>query len=185
MHAQYGETASDWDSQLVKGILDSHKVNGALQKVLELPEVIVVIRGKVDAFYADLEKFVHFIEVKTTGKGRMWSLEVRAAIRQLQIYLWMVKDYIEGLELYQGIVYHLAKEHSLQIFSQRDGNMLKNIPVIYDMHIEEWIKNAVYQFLGLERMTYAPYYYCKSCPDTVKRDCWVYHSRRLMNDSMG
>ena len=188
LHRQYGfyqiDYSSDFKSMLreeerqrLKDNLASYKVNGAFQKVLELPEVTVVVRGDFDdlrLLESKIGKIVSFIEVKTTGKKYMWSLEVQAAIRQLQIYLWMLKELCEELG------YSLNKHHFLEVFSQRTGERLNRIPVEYDEHIEEWITLAVYKLIGLAPMNIAHYKYCIICPKTVKLDCAYYQGRRMI-----
>jgi len=187
LHKQYGyyqiDYSADFKSMLredereqLKADLSTYKVNGAFQKVLELPEVTVVVRGDFDdirLLESKTGKLVSFIEVKTTGKKYMWSLEVQAAIRQLQIYLWMLKEYCESLG------YPFNKHHYLEVFSQHTGVRMDRIPVEYDEHIEEWITAAVYKFMGLQAMNLAPYRYCIICPKSVKIDCSYYQSRRM------
>jgi hypothetical protein len=159
----------------LKNNLDAYKVKGAFEKVLELPELTVVIRGDYDDLRlldSKIGKLVSFIEVKTTGKKYMWSLEVQAAIRQLQIYLWMLK------ELCAELGYPLNKHHYLEVFSQHTGDRMDRIPVEYDENIVEWITSVVYKFIGLQAMNLAPYRYCIICPKSVKIDCAYYQLRR-------
>ena len=171
LHRQYGfyqiDYSSDFKSMLreeerqrLKDNLTSYKINGAFQRVLELPEVTVVVRGDFDdirLLESKIGKLASFIEVKTTGKKYMWSLEVQAAIRQLQIYLWMLKELCEELG------YSLNKHHFLEVFSQRTGERLNRIPVEYDEHIESWIKLAVYKIMGIAPMNLAPFKYFIFC----------------------
>jgi hypothetical protein len=174
-HAQYGQFNVDFDRDRLRANLAVYKVKGAFQKVMELPECTVVLRGDYDdlrIITKDMQKLVSFIEVKTTGKKYMWALEVRAAIRQLQIYLWLLKD------LCEAIGYPLWKRHYLEIFSQSTGRLLKRLPVEYDQGIEQWIEAAVLQFLGLAPMTIAPFKYCILCPAQVKERCEYYTMRK-------
>ena len=175
LHKQYGQYITDFDREVVKGNLATHKVNRAFQKIIELPECTVVVRGDYDDLRVvtyEMKKLVSFIEVKTTAKKYMWELEVRAAIRQLQIYLWMLKELVEA------IGYPLWKRHYLEIFSQNTGRLLKRIPVEYNDGIEEWIITVVHQFLGLAPMSIAPYKYCLLCPKQVKEQCSYYYMRK-------
>ena len=175
LHAQYGQFITDFDREVVKGNLATHKVRGAFQKTLELPECTLVVRGDYDDLRVvtyNLKKMISFIEVKTTAKKYMWNLEVQAAIRQLQIYLWMLKELVEDLG------YPLWKRHYLEIFSQNSGFLLKRLPVVYDEHIEEWLTRVAYQFLGLAPMSIAPYKYCILCPKQVKEQCSYYFMRK-------
>ena len=120
----------------------------------------------------EVEKLVSFIEVKTTAKKYMWALEIEAAKRQLQIYLWMLK------ELCEQIGYPLWKRHYLEIFSQNTGVLLKRIAVEYDENIEKWLEGVVLQFLGLAPMTIGPYKYCQLCPKQIKEQCSYYFMRK-------
>ena len=175
LHAQYGQYNVDFDRDRLRANLEVYKIKGAFQKVLELPECTVVIRGVYDdlrILTTEIGKLASFIEVKTTGKPYMWSLEISAAIRQLQIYLWMLK------ELCEAIGFPLWKRHYLEIFSQNTGRLLRRISVEYDQEIEQWIEAAVLQFLGLSPMTIAPYQYCKICPQQIKKECCYYFMRK-------
>lgn len=175
LHGQYGYYKTDFERERLIHNLDRYKIKDAFQKTIELPEVIVVVRGKYDdvrVLTSKIGKLCSFIEVKTTSKKYMWSLEVKAAIKQLQIYLWLLK------ELCELIGYPQWKRHYLEVFSQVTGRLMRRITVEYDENIEEWIKRAVYQYLGLAPMNIAPYAYCKLCPKYVKEDCPYYYMRK-------
>ena len=43
------------------------------------------------------KKYVSLIELKTTTKKYMWAGEVKAAIRQLQLYQWLLKEELEAI----------------------------------------------------------------------------------------
>ena len=175
LHAQYGQYNIDFDRDRLMANLAVYKVGRAFQKVIEIPECTIVVRGDYDdlrILTTEIGKVVSFIELKTTGKPYMWSLEIRAAIRQLQIYLWLLKD------LCEQIGYPLWKRHYLEIFSQNTGALLRRISVAYDENIEKWIEAAVLQFLGLAPMTIAPYAYCSICPQQIKKECSYYFMRK-------
>jgi len=48
LHAQYGQYITDFDREVLKRNLELYKTRRAFQKVIELPEVTVVIRGDFD-----------------------------------------------------------------------------------------------------------------------------------------
>lgn len=182
LHRQYGYYITDFERERVRRNLELYKIKGAFQKIIVLPDITIVIRGDYDDLRIirmivekNIKRLVSFIEVKTTRKKYMWNLEVRAAIRQLQLYLWLLE------ELVTKIGYSLWKRHYLEIFSQNTGRLLRRIPVQADPDIEKWIIDAVYQFMGLRPMRLAPYKYCIKCPQIVKQDCFYYHLRREEN----
>lgn len=180
LHKQYSYYLTDFDRTRVMSNLELYKVKGAFQKVIEMDECFVVIRGLYDdlrVLYYNCNTFVSFIEVKTTGKKYMWSLELKAAIRQLQLYLWLLKELVEV------IGYSLWKRHYVEEFSQVTNELIKRFPVEEDPNIEDWIRNAVKQFLGLAPMKVASYQYCKICPRGVQSECSYYQMRKNETDS--
>lgn len=178
MHKQLSMYLTDFDRTRIMENLQLYKVRGAIQKVIEMDECIVVIRGNYDNLRVltyQMKQYVSFLEYKTTGKKYMWSLEIRAAIRQLQIYLWMYKEIVEA------IGYPLWKRHYMEEISQVTGDLIKRFPVEEDPNIEDWIRNVVKQFMGLAPMKVASYQYCKICPRAVQTNCSYYQMRRENN----
>ena len=174
-HRNYGRYSTDFDRDVVRGNLERFKVGRAFERTIEMDECTVVIRGDYDdlrVLYYKAKAYVSFIELKTTSKKYMWSLEVKAAIRQLQIYLWLLED------LVKSIGYDLWKRHYVEEFSQVTGDLIQRVPVEADPNIEEWIKNAIRQFIGLAPMTIGPYQYCKICPFAIKAKCEYFSMRK-------
>jgi hypothetical protein len=126
------------------------------------------IRGRLDDLNILLyngNKYSSLIEVKTTSKKYLWRRELNAAIRQLQLYLWLYKEVLE----YLG--YPLWKRHYVEEYSQRNGRLIRRVAVEYYDDIEDWIRLAIRKFQGLERMEVPPESYCKICPKNVKVLC--------------
>jgi hypothetical protein len=124
-----------------------------------IPDDIRVIRTK------DGTKYTVLIEVKTTGR-RMIKREIYVAMKQLQLYMWLLKDKLEQ------IGFPLWKYGIVEVYSQKTGDLLKRYSVIYDDNIEEWIKHVVKTFTG-EQPLKAPYdiHYCRKCPEAIRNVC--------------
>lgn len=118
------------------------------------------------------QKYVSFVELKTTSKQRMWNVEVEAAVFQLQLYLTIMESYIKALG------YQMHKHHYLEIYSQQTGRLLKRIMVQADLNIDNRVRYILRAMLGLERWTYPPEYVCRLCPKSVKSACWLYQERK-------
>ena len=128
----------------------------------------IVVRGSFDdvnVTYKDGKQAVSLVEVKTTGKPRLWSPELKCAIRQLQLYIWLMKPVLEKLG------YVLSSVHSLEVYSQNSGALLKKIDVYEDLEMETWIRMVVKSFQGLERVTIPERWVCKVCPRQVREAC--------------
>lgn len=147
-------------------ILLLSKIPAKLQKQLG----IVMVKGVLDDLRVirnvrDNLKFTVLIEVKTTSKKYMWGREIKAAVRQLQLYMWLLRDLLKALG------FPLWKRGYVEIYSQKTGIRMRRIPVGYDEQIEEWILNVVDCFKGLKRVS-APYLRaCKFCPRNVRSVC--------------
>lgn len=164
LHKQYSYARTNFDREIIRSRLELFKINRAFQK--EIGNII--IRGDYDDFRVilyNLEKYVSFVEVKTTSKKYMWHREIKAAVKQLQLYLWMLKDLLES------IGYKLWKRHYVEVYSQQTGELLKRIPVEYNGGIEEWIYDVIDQFNGTAKMSVPPRRYCNLCPKVVKEMC--------------
>src|SRR3972149_404092 len=95
LHAQYAYMYRDFDSDLVLNRMERFLIRGAFQK--QIGEDITV-RGVFDnlrVIQAKGIKYVVPLELKTIMKKTMWSREVNAAIRQLQLYMYIVKDMLD------------------------------------------------------------------------------------------
>jgi hypothetical protein len=150
---------------------------GFEKKIEAENKIVIIVRG----MYDDLrvvrniktgKKYTSLIEVKTTSKKYMWSKEIKAAIRQLQLYMWLLKDTLEKLG------YPLWERSYVEIYSQKDGSLLRIIPVKYDYGIENWIRYVVRCFNGLEPVPVPSFKFCKLCPVNVKTSCDWYKLRK-------
>ena len=172
MHAEKSFGLYDWErDHIVYGLMPKEHT---YTRYLETPNLDIFVRGAYDDLrvirYHD-EKYISFIEMKTTFKKYMWEREIKAAVRQLQLYMWMFKEEVESLG------YKLWKRSYVEIYSQKTGLLMKRVPVYYDEHIEDWVINCVEMFQGLAPMIIAPYAYCRICPIQVKKNCSYYAVR--------
>lgn len=112
-----------------------------------------------------IKKYTSLVEVKTTSKKYMWGAEIRAAVRQLQLYMFLMKEELEK----QG--FPLWKRGYVEIYSQKTGCLMKRIPVEYDEHVEEWIRHVYKCFAGLEKVSAPIPKICKFCPKNIRDSC--------------
>ena len=165
MHFRYSFPYKSFNRRFLVHKLKEFKV---LLKYLDNLE----IRGIPDDFVVNDNKEVSVIEVKTTSKKKMWSVEVESAIFQCQLYIWILKDYLPALG------YSLAKDHYLEIYSQKTGKLLNRIPVLEDLDIEMKIRFMWRTFQGLEKMKVPPKWICQICSKQVKKECNWYQERK-------
>jgi CRISPR/Cas system-associated exonuclease Cas4 (RecB family) len=128
----------------------------------------IQVRGRLDdlRILRTLQgKFSSLIEIKTTYKKYLWSREIQAAVIQLQIYMWILKDLLILAK------YPLWIRSYVEVYSQNTGYLMRRIPVTYNDQIEDWIRRALRIYQGLERMTPPPFSYCHLCPKPVKELC--------------
>jgi hypothetical protein len=137
------------------------RVNGAYDDLR-----IIKVNGK---------KYTVLVELKTTAKRYMWSHEINAAKRQLQIYMWLLKELLDIAK------FPLWKRGYVEIYSQRTGELIKAIPVQYDENIEIWIKNTIECYMGIRPVRIPDYKLCRFCPANVKRCCNWYAIRKGIN----
>jgi hypothetical protein len=160
MHYQYSYSLKSFDRQLF---------------LSQLPEVLqgqvdnIIVRGKLDDVRVlfnpnSQEKFVSIIEVKTTSKRYMWSVEIQSAVFQLQLYIWLVKKLMKPC-------WKLHKRHYVEVYSQHTGRLMKRVAVEEDPSIEDKIRYIVRAFQGLERVQIPHPSTCKLCPKNVKEAC--------------
>jgi len=116
----------------------------------------------------EIKKYTMLIEVKTTNR-RVWKKEILMAIKQLQLYMWLLKEELDK------IGFPLWKYGLVEYYSQKTGDLLKRISVEYDDNIEEWIKYVVNSFKG-EQYINVPIdkSLCKHCYDSIKEICEWY-----------
>lgn len=171
LHASYSLPYGSFDRLRLRTLIQ--KAYGEiLQKTLVFDEISteVLIRGIYDDLRVDFnsetkEKTVSILEIKTTSQPRLTTWEIKSAVFQLQLYIYLLKPLIEKFG------YKLHAQHYVEIYSQKTGNLLQQIPVYENLYIEDSIKNIVYTFLGLQALSYPPLYVCKRCPKPVKILC--------------
>lgn len=173
MHHDLSFGLYDWErDHIVYGLMPKELT---YTKTIEFSEFVIFLRGAYD----DLrvieyhgEKYISFIENFTTSKKYPYQRMLQAKIRQLQLYLYMFKEEIERLG------YKLWKRSYVEVYSQKTKQRIKRIPVEYDSNIEQWIKHCAEMFLGLAKMSVAPYAYCRLCPLQVKKLCSYFEMRK-------
>jgi hypothetical protein len=175
LHAEYNSIRVDFDTERVKKGLEQWIVKSKHGRDVFTKSTgnttIVGMYDKLKVIQEDGKKYTALIELKTTNKPYMWSREVLSAIKQLELYQWLLKENLEILE------YPLYKHSFVEIYSQSTGYLIKRIEVPYNDNIEEWITHVVNKLLGLERQEIVPYKYCLMCPRQVKSACSFYALR--------
>lgn len=167
MHAEYSVAYKSWDRRLVRYQLDCAGGPNFHKQVGD-----IMIKGKYDDLRVlddkrNHHKVISFVELKTTRKGFLFPSELEAAIFQLQIYIWLLKDLIPE-------PYILHERHYLEIISQQDNKLIKRIMVKEDPNIEDKIKWILRVFMGLEKVKRPPRYCCKHCPRPITDKCTWY-----------
>jgi len=171
LHKQYSYANRSFDRVRCRTLLGKD----VFSKQLILKNYNIIVRGLYDDLNIityNTRKYCSLIELKTTNKKYLWSRETKAAIRQLQLYMWLLKDKLEA------IGYPLWKRSYLLIYSQSNGELIRRIPVQYNEFIEEWIEQAIEQFIGVRKISLPSYSYCKLCPTTIKERCSYYILRK-------
>ena len=176
LHWQYSFPFKNFDRVLIRSKLKSKSTNKyhIFEKVLD---GYIVVRGKYDdlrVIRCNGKKYVSLIEVKTTSKKYMWNREIKSAIRQLELYMWMLKEYLDNMG------FPLWERSYVEIYSQKNGQLMKRIPVVYNDKIEDWIRAVVGVYYGLVKMNVPPFSYCKLCPISIKKKCDWYILRRSL-----
>ena len=173
MHASYNSWAKSFDR--LKVLYDlKHKYQLPYTRGFITPEYSIQIRGLFDDLRVirdarSNEKFVSFIELKTISKKHMWIAEVNSAIFQLELYLWIMRPYIERLG------YKLWKRHYVEIYSQRTGRLIKRIVVYEEPDMQKRIEHIIRSFQGLEKMQVpSKSSVCRICPRAIKSECSWY-----------
>lgn len=180
MHVLYSLPNKSFDRLLVKGRLRRYsRINKygirVFDKEIQTKEYIIRVTG----IYDDIrivkvkgKKYTVLIEVFTTSKKYVWTHEIRTKVRQLELYMWILKDLLEKIE------YPLWDRGYVEIYSQNTGNLIKSIPVKYNEDIEEWIKHTVEGYMGLTSVKIPPFKYCKYCPKHIRKVCSWYKIRK-------
>jgi len=140
----------------------------------------IVVRGRYDdlnVIIVDNKKYTVLLEIKTTSKKYIATFEIKAAIRQLQLYMWLMKEDLEKLG------FPLWENGYVEIYSQRNGELLRKIPVYCYDNIEDWIRYVVECFEGLRPVKPPDKKICKFCPHRVKAVCpWYKVRKKRVND---
>jgi len=134
------------------------RVNGAYDDLR-----IIKVEGK---------KYAVLVELKTTAKRYMWSHEVNTAKKQLQLYMWLLKDLLDLVK------FPLWKRGYVEIYSQKTGRLIKAYPVEYDDYIETWIKYTVEAYMGIRAVKIPDIKLCRYCPKQIRRCCSWYSLRK-------
>jgi hypothetical protein len=175
-HFNFSHPLKSFDRAKLRYTLGMSDYNGnETRKVFKKQIEDVEVRGTPDDFRIyeyQGKKYTSLIEIKTTSLAYMWSLEVKAAIRQLQLYMYLMKDDLEKAG------YPLWKRGYLEIYSQHSGKLIRRIPVEYDYEIEDWVREVINKFKGLSKVSPPAYSYCKKCPVQVKQKCDWYSLRK-------
>ncbi len=163
LHEEYSAPYKTWDRRLLRYQLETEAGPIFSKQVDD-----IVIRG----VYDDLRvlhnlntgaKLVSFIELKTTSRIMMRA-EVEAAIFQLQLYVWMMKDHVKP-------PWTLHERHYLEIIDQHTNRLIKRIVVYEDKVIEDKIRYIVRAFKGLEKIERTDTRRCYFCPRPIKAKC--------------
>ena len=169
MHESYNSWAKSFDRmQVLYDLKYSAKL--PYTRGFITPEYSIQMRGLFDDIRVirDVhtnQKFVSFVELKTTSKRTMWRCEIDSAILQLQVYLWIMRPYIERLG------WRMHSRHYVEIFSQKTGKLIKRITVYEDPDMIERICYILRAFQGLEKVTYPHKSTCLICPKYIKKEC--------------
>ena len=179
LHKQYSYFNRDFDRVRVTQFLQSLFINHAMQLKIDYKDFKVILRGIFDVLrilrYKG-QKYISFIELKTTAKRILWNKEILCAIKQLQLYIYMITE-LAGDKLAK-MGYKIWVRHYVEIFSQKTGYLLRRVTVQADNSIRDWIEDTVKVFMGLKRMTFSNFAYCRLCPIQVRKLCSYYEKRK-------
>lgn len=176
LYSNYMLAYKSFDGERVKALLNS-KVSKSTRGHPVFTKTIddkIIVAGMFDSLMVlsdNGKKYTVLLELKSTTKKMLYAGELRSAIKQLQLYMWLMKERLEQ------IGYPLFRLAYLEVVSQKDGKFIKRIPVEYDPDIEDWIRNLVKIYNGQEQMRVPPYKYCKECYSQVRSICDWYRSR--------
>lgn len=163
LHEEYSTPYKSWDRRLLRYQLET-EAGPVFRKQVDN----IVVRGVYDDLRVlqDLRaarKLVSFIELKTTSR-MMLRAEIEAAIFQLQLYIWIMKDLIKP-------PWVLHERHYLEIINQHTNRLVKRIVVFEDPGIEDKIRYIVRAFKGLEKIERTDKRRCYFCPRPIKERC--------------
>ena len=156
LHEEYSAPYKTWDRRLLRYQLETEAGPIFSKQVDD-----IVIRGVYDDLrvlhnFNTGAKLVSFIELKTTSRIMMRA-EVEAAIFQLQLYVWIMRDLIKP-------PWTLHSRHYLEIIDQHTNRLIRRIMVCEDPDIEEKIQYIVRAFKGLEKIERTDTRRCRFLP---------------------
>jgi hypothetical protein len=163
LHEEYSAPYKTWDRRLLR-----YQLQTGAGPIFSKQVDDIVVRG----IYDDLRvlrdsrtdaKLVSFIELKTTSRWMM-RVEIDAAIFQLQLYVWIMKDLIKP-------PWMLHSRHYLEIINQKTNHLINRIVVQEDPDIEGKIRYIVRVFKGLEKIERTDKRRCQFCPRPIKAKC--------------
>jgi hypothetical protein len=163
LHEEYSAPYKTWDRRLLRyqllteaGPIFSKQVDDIVVRGV-YDDLRVLKDSRTDA------KLVSFIELKTTSRWMMRA-EIEAAIFQLQLYIWIMRDLIKP-------PWMLHSRHYLEIIDQHTNRLIKRIVVYEDKVIEDKIRYIMRAFQGLEKIERADKRRCYFCPRPIKAKC--------------
>ena len=180
MHEIYSMPNKSFNRMLVKARLRrySRKKYGMdiFSKEIKTKRYIIRVNGAFD----DLrivkvgdKNYTVLVELYTTSKKYVWTHEIKMKVRQLQIYMWLLKDLLDK------VGFPLWKRSYVEIYSQKTGELIKSIPVSYNDNIEEWIKYVSECYEGIRAVRIPDYKICKHCPRNIRGICSWYRIRSI------
>jgi len=114
----------------------------------------IVVKGCFDGLrivhdYRLGEDLVSLVEFKTTLYDAS-DTTINMAVFQLQLYVWMLKPYIEQ----RGLRLHVR--HYVEVIHRQTGELLERIPVNEDPHVEEVIWELMSEKDGITTSPFLP-----------------------------
>ena len=134
----------------------------------------IVVTGAYDDLKVNVRDAIRttsIIELKTTTKKVLLAGEINCAIRQLKLYMWLLKDNLAILN------YPLDTYSYVYLLDQKTRSITTTIPVMYDDGIEDWIRSVTSIIKDLNRAKPSSYVYCRACPIQTREMCYVYQRR--------
>ena len=184
LHQIYSTPYKSFNRMLVKNRLRRYSVRkhgmDIFSKDIKTKKYIIRVNGAFDdlrIISVNNKKYTVLIEVYTVSKKRIWTHEIKMKVRQLQLYMWLLKDLLDK------IGFPLWIRGYVEIYSQKTGTLIKAVPVYYDNNIEEWIKYIVECYEGLRAVRIPDKKICTRCPSNIRKKCsWYIIRKRKKNE---
>ena len=163
MHTQYSTPYKDFERRVFR-----YRLKETYGPVLSRKFDFYEIRGIPDdyvIFTHKNDKYVSIIELKTTHKHKLILAELKSFIFQLQLYIWILEPLVHTMG------YHLSNNHTLEIRSQQDNHLIKEVTVSPYPNMQKRLGHIFDCFRGTEKMTVPPRWVCRTCPKPVKEAC--------------